>query len=80
MLISKKPELVQNSQLSVDNWIITHTENMKTRELKLVETYEGKIFIDKTEKQKYLGFHLSSRGDNMINIQQLLLCNYNIQL
>ena len=71
MLISKKPDLVQNSQLSVDNWVITHNEDMKTRELRLVETYEGKIMIDKTEKQKYLGFHLSSKGDNMINIKQL---------
>ena len=71
MLISKKPELVQNSQLSVDNWIITHSENLNTRELKIIESYEGKINIDKTEKQKYLGFHLSSKGDNMINIKQL---------
>ena len=67
ILISKKPEFVQNSQLSVDNWVITHNEDMKTREIRFVETYEGKILIDKTEKQKYLGFHLSSSGDNMIN-------------
>ena len=62
---------MQNSQLSVDNWIITHSENLNTRELKIIESYEGKINIDKTEKQKYLGFHLSSKGDNMINIKQL---------
>ena len=44
---------------------------MKTGETDLVEKYEGKIKIDKTESQKYLGFILSSKGDNMKNITNL---------
>ena len=39
--------------------------------MKLVEHYEGKAAIEKTEKQKYLGFYLSSKGDNMANISEV---------
>ena len=71
MVISKKPDTVHSSQLSVDNWNMKHEKNMKTGELELVEEYEGRIQIEKTEKQKYLGFILSCKGDNMINIRNL---------
>ena len=71
MLISKKPSIVLNSQLAVDSWKTEHIENLKTGETDLVEKYEGKIKIDKTESQKYLGFILSSKGDNMKNITNL---------
>ena len=37
----------------------------------ICETYEGLVPIDKTEKTKYLGFVLSSRGDNMVNIKAM---------
>ena len=40
-------------------------------ELELVENYEGKTKLDRTEEHKYLGFLLSSKGDNMVNITQL---------
>ena len=68
MLISKRPETVLNSQLAVDSWNTEHIENMNTGESELDEKYEGRIQIDKTENQKYLGFLLSSKGDNMKNI------------
>ena len=71
MLISKKPELVQNSQLAVDTWSMKHVKNSSTGELELVENYEGKTNLDRTDKHKYLGFLLSSKGDNMVNITQL---------
>ena len=71
MMISKKPDKVHNNQLSVDNWNIKHVENKNTGELELVEEYEGRILIEETEKQKYLGFILSCKGDNMINIKNL---------
>ena len=71
MMISKKPDKVHNNQLSVDNWNMKHVENKNTGELELVEEYEGRILIEETEKQKYLGFILSCKGDNMINIKNL---------
>ena len=71
MLISKKTGLVQNSQLTVDTWSMKHEKNSSTGELELVESYAGKTKLDRTEKHKYLGFLLSSKGDNMVNITQL---------
>ena len=44
MWISKKTELVQNSQLTVDTWSMKHVKNSSTGELELVENYEGKLF------------------------------------
>ena len=71
MLISKKPNTVQNSRLLVDNWNIKHIKNKNTGEIELVEDYDGRIQLEQTDKQKYLGFILSCKGDNMINIQNL---------
>ena len=39
-----------------------------TRNSDLIETFEGRVEIEKTDKQKYLGFVLSCSGDNMVNI------------
>jgi hypothetical protein len=71
MLISRNPENIQNSYLSVDNWKTEHKENMNTGETDLVETFEGLVTIDKTEEHKYLGFVISSKGNNMININSM---------
>ena len=69
MLVSKKPENVLNSQLSVDNWEVDHVKNISTGESDLVETFKGLVSIDQTDNQKkYLGFTISSKGDNMVNI------------
>ena len=48
-----------------------YEDNSSTSEADLVETYCGKIPINKTDEQKYLGFVLSSKGDNMANISQI---------
>ena len=37
----------------------------------MVETYEGEVAIEMTEEQKYLGFVISSLGNNMVNIEQI---------
>ena len=37
----------------------------------LEESYNGKVQIEKTENQKYLGFFLSSKGNNMVNIKEM---------
>ena len=66
-VIGKNVEHVLNSNLTVDNWKIIHDEVTE----EIVETYEGQISIDKTDEQKYLGFVLSSKGNNMANINSL---------
>ena len=68
MLVSKNTENVINNPLTVDKWNVKHVENIETGDSDLIETYEGRVEIEKTEKQKYLGFVLSCTGDNMVNI------------
>ena len=60
-----------NSRLVVDNWNINHEENKKTGSTKIVETYEGKIDIEQVTEYKYLGFIISSTGDNMAQIRHM---------
>ena len=60
-----------NSPLLVDNWSVEHVENPATGDTELVETYTGQVQIGQTAEQKYLGFILSSSGDNMANIRAL---------
>ena len=68
MLIGKQQETALNSPLCVDNWSVEHVENPATGDTELVETYTGQVQIGQTAEQKYLGFILSSSGDNMANI------------
>ena len=70
MLIGTEEDLVYNNLL-VDKWNIEHKVDEDTNEENLEEKYEGKVEIEKTEKQKYLGFYLSKRGDNMVNIREM---------
>ena len=70
MLIGTEEDLVYNNLL-VDKWNIEHKVDEDTKEENLEEKYEGKVEIEKTEKQKYLGFYLSGRGDNMVNIHEM---------
>ena len=64
-------EKVMNNKLSVDKWSIAHKidENCNTDILE--ENFDGKVEIENVEKQKYLGFILSSRGNNMENIKEM---------
>ena len=71
MLIGKKQETALNSPLCVDNWSVEHVENPATGDTELVETYTGQVQIGQTAEQKYIGFILSSSGDNMANIRAL---------
>ena len=71
MLIGKNKDNVINNQLHVDNWIVSYEENESTGVADLKETYGGKVPIEKAEEYTYLGFVISSRGDNMANIRQL---------
>ena len=71
MLIGKESESVVPSNLLIDNWRVDYKDNNETGEVDLVETFEGQIPIKETKEEKYLGFVISSKGDNMANISQV---------
>ena len=71
MLVGKDTQNVLNNELSVDKWDVKYEDDKETGEVKLVETYCGLTAIEKTEEQTYLGFVLSSTGDNMANIRKI---------
>ena len=71
MLVGKSAQNTVNSDLLVDKWTVKYEENVLTGEGELVEMYSGLTKIEKTSEQKYLGFVLSSTGDNMANIREL---------
>ena len=71
MLVGKDVSTVINSNLQVDNWSVKYVENVQTGEDDLNEKYCGLTEIEKTKEQKYLGFVLSSTGDNMANIRKM---------
>ena len=55
----------------MDHWKKEHVENKVTGEHDLIESYNGKVEIDRTEEYKYLGFIISSKGNNMVNIKEV---------
>ena len=56
------------TKLKVDEWAVKYEENPKTGELELIENFIGQTEIENVESQKYLGFVISSTGNNMMNI------------
>ena len=70
MLIGKNTENIINTKLFVDKWEVTYEES-DTGEEVLVETYVGQVPIEEVEEQRYLGFVLSSQGNNMVNINSM---------
>ena len=68
MFIGKDSKDIVNNPLFVDNWNVKHEENDDNE---LVETYDGKAAIETTETQKYLGFIISNKLDNMKNINEM---------
>ena len=69
MLIGKNTENVINNQLMVDGWNANYEDDGD--EVNLIETFSGLVNIEKTNEQKYLGYIISSKGDNMANIIQV---------
>ena len=68
MLVGKNQEQVINNALVVDGWEETYVDNHETGGTDLVDNYIGEVPISETQEQKYLGFVLSSSGNNMVNI------------
>ena len=71
MLVGKSQDKVINNSLQVDKWTVDYVEDKQTGEAVLFENYDGKVEIDKVEEYTYLGFVISSKGDNMANIRQM---------
>ena len=68
MIVGKKVENVINNKIYLDGWKEEYSENNESGEIELKDTYVGKIAIEEVMQQKYLGFVISSRGDNLENI------------
>ena len=71
MLVGKDTKNVPKSNLRVDTWSIQHKENRDTGDTDLVEEYAGTVEIASCTEQKYLGFVISSTGNNMANINAI---------
>ena len=71
MLISKKPQTVLNTPLTVDNWQVKYIPNLMTGESDLTEWHEGQVEMGQTNSHKYLGFFLSNTGDNLVHIKEM---------
>ena len=70
MLIGKETKNVFNTELFVDKQKVKH-EVSETGVEEMVETYIGEVLIEETDEQRYLGFIMSSKGNNMANINHM---------
>jgi hypothetical protein len=68
MLVGKDTENALDSDLTVDKWKSNHKDDPVIGGEVLEDTYEGQVSIEKTHEQKYLGFVVSNKGNNMANI------------
>ena len=71
MLIGGKANNLINSDLKVDCWKEEYVESIETGETQLIDKYLGEVSIEKTTEHKYLGFIVSSEGNNMANIMAM---------
>ena len=71
MIIGKTSHEAINNDLYVDKWTETYEDDKDTGEVELVEEYSGDTELGQTDEQKYLGFIVSSKGDNMANIKDI---------
>ena len=64
MLVGKKNSQFIDNSLKVDSW----SENVNDDDYKVTDLFEGQVEMERVEKYKYLGFVISSKGNNMENI------------
>ena len=64
--------------MKVDKWEIEHKDDIKSGKELFFENYVGKVPIEKTDEQKYLGFVLSSKGSNLANMNYMRNKSYGI--
>jgi hypothetical protein len=78
MIVGKKQENIINNKLFVDGWKEDYIENIETGEINLVDNYIGEVPIEEVKEQKYLGFVISSMGNNMVNIRSMEKKSYGV--
>ena len=82
MIVSKNYKQETDNPMMVDKWKLEYLEESENnqahktiRQLEnnhdICETYDGEVEMERTQKQKYLGFILSTQGDNMNNINEM---------
>jgi hypothetical protein len=71
MIVGRKQENFINNNLFVDGWEENYVESIETGELNLVDNHIGEVPIEDVKEQKYLGFVISSSGNNMVNIKSM---------
>ena len=71
MIIGKGHGNIRNNPIFVDKWNEEYVENNETGDIELTEKFQGKVEIEEVKEQKYLGFVLSSTGNNGANIKSL---------
>ena len=49
-------------------WKKEYVESIETGDTQLIDKYLGEVSIGRTTEPKYLGFIISSEGNNMANI------------
>ena len=69
LLVGKSTNNVINSKLMVDSWESKYVT--EEDDIKLEEKFEGLVELGQTEEQTYLGFVISSKGNNMVNINHV---------
>ena len=67
-----------NNELFVDGWKEDYIENIETGEINLMDSYIGQVPIEDVKDQKYLGFVISSIGNNMVNIWSMEKKSYGV--
>ena len=72
IFVGRKDHYDLSGDLTVDKWTTKYVNNNKFPEkYKLLETYEGKVKIEKVNQHKYLGFIISNSSNNLPNIREL---------
>ena len=66
---AREQELMGITSLTVDKWDVSHERGKS--ESTLIEKYAGEDIMEETKAYKYLGFVLSSKGDNFVNINEM---------
>ena len=69
MLVGHMQENYFNSELKVDQWEEDVIETIENEVTEVVDNYMGEIVIGATKEHKYLGFIISTTGENMANIR-----------
>ena len=65
MIVGKCDKKTKQQNLHIDHWKTEHQLNKRTGE------YDGKVKMEITDFYKYLGFMISNKGDNMVNIKEM---------